>query len=85
MIPVENIQSGQCFKKKQGTFAYIRISDSSAKFFGLKYETHVYGVCYNGNMAEIERGKLVVSVDVSAMNENRKAEEDWNRTFAKAP
>jgi hypothetical protein len=81
MIPVEEIQQGSCFRKKQGTFAYLRISDSAAKAHKLDYETHVYGVAYNGNMTRVARGKPVVAVDISTMQENQKEEDDWDKKF----
>jgi hypothetical protein len=84
MIPVEEIKPGQCFRKKNGEFAYLRISDSSARFYGLP-ETHVYGVCFNGNVTKVERGKLVVPVPVSVMAENRAGREAWDRIFARKP
>ena len=84
MIPVEDIEQGQCFRKRTGEFAYLRISDSAARHFGLKHQTHVYGVCYNGNMTEIERGTLVVPVEISVMNENREKEKNWDRIFCRS-
>lgn len=81
MRPVEEIEEGHCFRKRNGEFAYLRISDSAVKHFGLKHETHVYGVCYNGNMTEMERGKMVEPVDVSVMDENRGKEEEFDRVF----
>jgi len=83
MRPVEHIEFGKCFRKKNGEFAYLRISDNSARFFGLKYETHVYGVGYNGSMTEVERGKMVEPVDASVMEDNRSSEDNWNERFAK--
>lgn len=81
MRPAEEIEQGSCFRKKNGTYAYLRISDSAAKFHGLKHETHIYGVCFNGNMVDVERGKMVEPVDISVMDENREGEAEWDREF----
>lgn len=82
MRPVEEIEEGFCFRKKNGTLAYLRISESSVKFHGLDHETHIYGACYNGNITKVAKGTLVEPVDISVMDENRYAEEEWDRTFA---
>ena len=81
MILVEEIKEGCCFLKKSGTYAYLRISDSSAKYHGLHPRTHVYGICFNGNIISVKRGTLVKSVNISVMNQNRRMEENWNKTF----
>ena len=82
MRPVEEIEQGCCFRKKNGEFAYIRLSGSSIKFHGLDHETHIYGACYNGNITKVVKGTLVEAVDVSVMDENRRKEEEFDRTFA---
>jgi len=81
MIPVEEIEQGCCFRKKNGTFAYMRLSESSVRHHRLDHETHIYGACYNGNITKVKKGTLVEPVDVSVMRENRDAENLWDRVF----
>lgn len=81
MIPVEEIPFGQYFRKRKGAFAYLRISDNSARFLGLLHRDYVYGVAYNGNVTKVERGTLVHPTDASVMAMNRVMEERFNEQF----
>lgn len=47
------------FRKRTGAYVFIRISANAVKFYGLKPD-HIYGICYNGNMADIEPETLVI-------------------------
>lgn len=81
-VHAKTIEQGQCFRKRNGTYAYLRISESAVKFHGLDQDA-VYGVSYNGNMARVEADTLVEPVSVAVMAANQGEEDDWNRTFAR--
>lgn len=56
------IREGGCFRKKTGTYIYLRISESSLiHLLGEAYKPHqIYGVClYNGNLAMVDVDQLV--------------------------
>jgi len=82
LVKANDIQEGQFFVKRTAGangFAYLRISDSSAKTFGLNIINTIYGVCYNGNMSAISRDKMVWCVPPSQMNNNRSKELEWEQ------
>jgi hypothetical protein len=61
-VPAEDIEQGECFRKKTGTYIYLRISDSAVRFYiekGLDKEAtpdKIYGVCLvNGNMCSADK------------------------------
>jgi hypothetical protein len=65
-VPAEEIEQGECFRKKTGTHIYLRISDSAVRFYiekGLDKEAtpdKIYGVCLvNGNMCSVEKDTQV--------------------------
>lgn len=82
LIPVEDIERGQGFRKLQGTFVYLRISDLAVKHLGLEYKTYVYGVCFNGNVTKIQRDKLVVPEKPGKMDANRASIELLDNIFS---
>lgn len=57
------------FRKPAGTYVYLRIAPSSAKYYGLN-TNRVYGVCFNGNMVALNPLKPVVLCDVFDMARN---------------
>lgn len=83
-IPVEQIEQGQFFRKRTGTYVFLRMSPSSVKHLGLEGDNqfHVYGVCFNGNVTKVKIGTEVVSATVQEFLGNIKEQEDWNRKFS---
>ena len=81
MCRAHEIKAGNCFLKKHGHYAYLRISDAAVKFYGLNNLAHIYGVCYNGNITKVEKSTLVVPVTPSAMAANREADKNWHKTI----
>lgn len=60
LVPASAISDwGGCFRKKTGSYVYMRLSESSVKFLKLDPD-YVYGVCYNGNVAKVKKDTLVV-------------------------
>jgi len=83
VVPACEIQPGECFRKLRGSFAYLRISDSSLKAYQVPGRTkYIFGVSYNGNMAKVEYYAMVVRVEPETMQINREAEEHWNKQFS---
>lgn len=77
LVRAQDIESGECFRKKQGTFVYLRISDSSVLFLGLSPGA-VYGVGYNGNVAVLDPETKVHPAKLEDFLTLRGQEEDWN-------
>ncbi len=60
LVPASAISDwGGCFRKKTGSYVYMRLSESSVKFLKLDPD-FVYGVCFNGNVAKVKKDTLVV-------------------------
>lgn len=83
-----DIEPGQCFRKISGRFAYLRVSDASAAFYGLDgarsdstLSRFIYGVCYNGNMTQMPVDKEVVLVAPTELDYERLAEKEWDRVI----
>ena len=77
LVKAKEVEWGQCFRKKTGSYVYLRISEPSAKFHKLDPEK-VYGVCFNGNITDIDPETLVVTMKPSDMDDNRKEHQDWH-------
>lgn len=59
----KDIEEGECFRKESGEYEYLRISESSLKFFGyLGCDRNIVGVCVrNGNLTAVSKDKIVIS------------------------
>ncbi len=66
LVPASEIIGGQCFRKRTGTYVYLRISESSVRFAKMD-EGVVWGVSYNGNLARVERDTKVVRMPSTTM------------------
>ena len=69
MVKAEEIEAGSCFRKKRGQNIYRRIRESSALFYGLDVINFIYGVCLNGGMTEVQKGRLVFPLSDKAIEE----------------
>lgn len=78
LVNIEKIRDGQCFKKRTGTYVYLRISSSSVRFLGLDPE-NAYGVCFNGNIAVIKPQTLVIPMKIDNMVNNQRSQDNWER------
>lgn len=83
-VKASEIKPGQCFRKRQGQFAYMRINDSSAKYFRLDHERCIYGVAHNGNMAEVPKDHFVIPCGPEQMVKNLVAEQVWEKAVGVA-
>ena len=66
-----------CFRKRTGSFVYLRLSDSSVRVLDLE-PIFIYGVCYNGNVTRVMPDTLVVEMSLQDMLSNQKSEDEWN-------
>jgi len=78
LVVARLLDPGDCFRKRNGEFVFLRISDSAVKHSGLD-PTFVWGVCYNGNMCKISPDTLVHPEPLSGISANQKADEDWHQ------
>ena len=71
-VPASEIKEGCCFRKLTGEYVYLRISDAAVSFHGFRLgPQQVYGVCYNGNITNVDLDTPVFSMPFSAMHDNR--------------
>ncbi len=80
VVQASEIPQGQCFRKRTGSYVYLRISPASLKFWGLNDED-VFGVCFNGNMCSLAGHTMVVQMPPIAMADNRIEDEDASAVF----
>lgn len=79
-VCAKSIQAGQCFVKRYGTYAYLRLSSSSLKFHGLN-EHAIIGVNGYGNMCEVSPQKLVRIVPATELLKIAAEEYGWERNI----
>lgn len=79
LVEAHTIKSGECFRKKDGEYVYLRISDASADYLKLD-PTKVHGVAYNSNVAVVDREALVVRETPASMEANRGYESKWEKS-----
>lgn len=84
MMPAGHIKDGEFFRKKQGTYVYLKISESSVKYMKLD-ATKIHGVCYNGNMASVERTTLVERCTLGDFVKNIDNEREWHEAIISDP
>lgn len=77
-VCAKSIERGQCFVKRYGTYAYLRISPDALKFFGLD-ENRIIGVSGHGTMCEVSPQKLVRPVPHSELLKSVEEEHNWER------
>lgn len=82
MIKAKYIKDGECFRKKNGTFGYIKISEAAAKFHELSTD-RIYGVTSNGNITDVDPEKVVEKVLLKTFFEAHDQIESFNREFSK--
>jgi hypothetical protein len=74
------IPRGGFFRKKTGTYVYMRISAAAVRFHKLDENT-VYGVCFNGNVADVPADKEVAVCTLAEFQENIDDDEAWHRAI----
>jgi hypothetical protein len=77
-VPVQSIQPGSWFRKKHGTYAYLRIGADSAKAMSLDWEARIYGVAFNGNMVAVKPDTEVIPCTILTYLRNVSDQEDLN-------
>ena len=85
MVKAQEIEQGEWFVKKNGHYAYMRISDSSARFLTLDSCQYVFGVCYTGNIARVRRGTLVHRATIKDHIANIAANANWEEMVGVKP
>ena len=71
---------GGCFRKKSGSYWYLRVSESAVKFLKLD-ATKVYGVSHNGNITVVEADKVVIEGSLRDMQANADETTAWERSI----
>lgn len=66
-VKAGDLRGGDVFRKKTGTFGYIVISESSARFLGLDTEK-VHGISSNGNTTSVSRDTDVVRASIAELD-----------------
>ena len=84
LVRADEIEQGGWFVKKNGHFAYLKLSESSVRFLGLD-EDHVHGVCFNGNMTMVRLGALVRQATFGDYLRNIADQDDWERLVGCKP
>jgi hypothetical protein len=77
LIEASNINHGEYFRKKNGTYVYLRISESSLRFINID-PAEIYGVCFNGNIACVNRSTLVERCRFDDFKKNVEANREWH-------
>lgn len=77
LIEASNIRDGEYFRKKQGTYVYLRISNSSVGYINLD-RTKVHGICFNGNITIVEPNTLVHRCTFEDFAKNVQDNRDWH-------
>jgi len=81
LVAASKVERGQCFRKRTGTYVYLRISESAVRFAGMD-EGFVWGVAYNGNLCKVKPETMVYRSLLEEMASNQESEDTWNETFA---
>ena len=66
-----------CFRKRTGSFVYLRLSEDAVRILELD-PTLVYGVAYNGNIARVKPDTMVEEMSIQDMLANQRSEDEWN-------
>lgn len=78
MVKASEIQQGQFFRKRRGTYVYLRVSESSVRFLKLP-EDKIYGVCFNGNVAVVDPDTFVERCVVGDFVKNIEDQDAWHQ------
>jgi len=76
LIPAKDLKRGDLFKKRTGSYTYLRISPSAVKFLGRDPE-EIWGVSFNGNVAQLKPDTLVRPVSMRDMHQNLVDLDEW--------
>ena len=76
LIEAHELSNGDCFRKRNGTYVYIKLSDSSVKYSGLDSNL-VWGVCFNGNVTTVKPTTKVHRVALRDVYQNLVDLEEW--------
>ena len=72
------------FRKRGGTMVYKKFSESTVKYLKLD-PNKTYGVCYNGNVADVPNDAVVMVCTEEDYFHCKDDEIAWNRAFSKEP
>lgn len=76
LVEARELRGGECFKKRTGTYAYIKVSRSALKFMGLD-PNEIWGTCFNGNVTKMEPHTKVARVSVRDVYKNMLEIDEW--------
>lgn len=71
------IQQGRFFKKLKGSYTYLRISESAVRFMKLNPDK-VWGVCFNGNITDVNPDTLVEKCSLGDFVKNIDEDRQWH-------
>lgn len=77
-VRANEIAAGQFFRKRRGTYVYMRISASAVRYLQLPADK-VYGVCFNGNVAAVAPDTRITPCTVADFAQNIEDDRAWHR------
>lgn len=81
LVQAKDLDPGEPFKKRTGSYVHIKLSESSVKWMGLD-PNFIWGVTHNGNVSKLKPNKLVAPSSLIAMIKNTMDTVRWNLTFS---
>jgi hypothetical protein len=81
-----DIQQGEFFRKKTGSFVYMVLSDSAARHFKFPDpENYIYGACFNGNMCAVKKSARVIRMDRADFFGPADEQKKWEKAIGANP
>ena len=77
LIEASNIRDGEYFRKKNGNYVYLKISNSSVGYINLD-RTKTHGICFNGNITIVEPNTMVYRCTFEDFAKNVEEHRDWH-------
>jgi len=82
LVPISDLRPGDIFRKLNGEYVHLKLSESSIKFHRLNFE-FCYGVSETGHLAKIKPETLVVRMNwIDMWNNEQLKDESWNQCSA---
>ena len=77
LIEASNIRDGEYFRKKNGEYVYLKMSNSSIGYVNLD-RTKTHGICFNGNITIVEPYTAVIRCTFEDFAKNVQDNRDWH-------
>jgi hypothetical protein len=81
LIEASNIKQGEYFRKKNGEYVYLKMSNTSIGYINLD-RTKTHGICFNGNITIVEPYTLVYRCTFTDFAKNVADNQNWHMTVA---